>query len=140
MIGGMQINKNFKAFMLFLIIFSMLFVGVAYAQEDNSTMNVTNDDFESIQVMIDNAKPGDSIYLENKTYYGNGSGFHESGRNGHFCKVGFKSERGYLNGILFVVIEYFIKDSSVEQWENISNQGKTDKTQYTANQNGQGCR
>ena len=66
MIGGMQINKNFKAFMLFLIIFSMLFVGVVYAQEDNSTMNVTNDDFESIQVMIDNAKPGDSIYLENK--------------------------------------------------------------------------
>ena len=51
----------------------MLFVGVVYAQEDNSTMNVTNDDFESIQVMIDNAKPGDSIYLENKTYYGNGT-------------------------------------------------------------------
>ena len=41
--------------------------------EDNSTDNSTlPDDFSSIQGLIDNANPGDSIHLENKTYEGSG--------------------------------------------------------------------
>ena len=41
-------------------------------EEDN--LNEDNDDgFESIQKLIDNSNAGDSIYLENKTYKGNGT-------------------------------------------------------------------
>ena len=44
-------------------------INTAYA-EDNSTLNATisNDNFDDIQNLIDNAESGDSIYLENKTY------------------------------------------------------------------------
>lgn len=48
-------------------------MGVTYAEDSNETGNIANDDFESIQDLIDNANDGDSIYLENKTYQGNGS-------------------------------------------------------------------
>ena len=43
-----------------------LFMGAAYADG-----NETND-FSSIQTMIDDSNPGDSIYLENVTYSGEG--------------------------------------------------------------------
>ena len=45
-------------------------------EESNSIDNLmadSDDDFESIQKLIDNSKDGDSIYLENKTYKGNGT-------------------------------------------------------------------
>ena len=45
-------------------------------EESNSIDNLmadSDDDFESIQKLIDNSKDGDSIYLENKTYQGNGT-------------------------------------------------------------------
>lgn len=47
------------------------------ANEDSNypdkLMADSEDDFESIQNLIDNSKEGDSIYLENKTYKGNGT-------------------------------------------------------------------
>ncbi|WP_405314758.1 hypothetical protein, partial [Methanobrevibacter sp.] len=35
--------------------------------------NLTDDRFDTIQDLIDNANPGDSIHLENKTYVGDGN-------------------------------------------------------------------
>lgn len=52
-----------------MLIFSILFLlGTVNAEDANSTVPLTNDSFESIQNLINNANPGDSIYLENKTY------------------------------------------------------------------------
>ncbi|RPF50200.1 putative outer membrane repeat protein [Methanobrevibacter gottschalkii DSM 11977] len=48
-------------------------IGVVCAEDNNVTENATNEDFQAIQILIDNANPGDSIYLENKTYQGSGS-------------------------------------------------------------------
>ena len=45
-----------------------------YITLEDENLNEGNDDgFESIQKLIDNSNAGDSIYLENKTYKGNGT-------------------------------------------------------------------
>ena len=64
---------KFRIFVLLILFFLILLVNTV-AAEDNLTINSTvNGNFDSIQSMIDNAKSGDSIHLENKTYVSNGS-------------------------------------------------------------------
>ena len=53
--------------------FSILLIGTVYAEDIDDNMTATDDSFESIQNAIDDSDPGDSIYLENKTYFGNGT-------------------------------------------------------------------
>ena len=48
-----------------------MLINVVYAQDDEFNANLTEDDFDTIQDLIDNVSPGDSVYLENKTYFGN---------------------------------------------------------------------
>ena len=64
---------KFNIILLFILFFSILIIGTVYAEDSNGTDTSTDDSFDSIQVLIDNAKSGDSIYLENKTYSSNGS-------------------------------------------------------------------
>ena len=45
-----------------------MLINAAYAQDDEINTNLTGDSFDTIQDLIDNANPGDSVYLENKTY------------------------------------------------------------------------
>ncbi|AMD17185.1 hypothetical protein TL18_03600 [Methanobrevibacter sp. YE315] len=51
----------------------MLLVSTTYALDTNSNQTAINDDFDSIQKLIDEANPGQTIHLENKTYFGSGS-------------------------------------------------------------------
>ena len=68
-----KINKSrFTILILFTLIFSVLIINTAFA-EDGINETMVDDNFDSIQCLIDSANPGDSIYLENKTYVGNGS-------------------------------------------------------------------
>ena len=57
---------------LFALFFSIFIINFACAENVTSPDNLT-DDFNQIQVLIDDANPGDSIDLGNKTYMGNGS-------------------------------------------------------------------
>ena len=78
----MNINI-FKVLLVFTLILSIVMINGVYA-EDNQTLSSFDDDsliteidnssdFGSIQKLIDKSNPGDSIYLENKTYNGNGT-------------------------------------------------------------------
>ena len=42
-------------------------------KSDETTEMQNNTNFDSIQKLINDSNPGDSIYLENKTYCGNGT-------------------------------------------------------------------
>lgn len=71
---GIKINKfKFGLIFIFTVIFSILLLGGVYAEDMgvNGTQNDSN--FDAIQNLIDSTSSGDSIYLENKTYQGNGS-------------------------------------------------------------------
>ena len=48
-------------------------MNTVYAENNLTDNSTLSDDFSSIQCLIDNANPGDSIHLENKTYEGNGN-------------------------------------------------------------------
>ena len=56
---------------IFILFFSILLVNAVYAVDIEG--NQTDNSFDSIQVLIDNAKSGDSIYLQEKTYESNGT-------------------------------------------------------------------
>lgn len=47
-----------------------MLVNAVNAEDNVDKVNLTDDNFDTIQDLIDNADPGDSIYLENKTYVG----------------------------------------------------------------------
>ena len=68
--------SNLKLIFLFVLILSIVFVNSAYAGDVNETQTLTDDNFDSIQNLIDNANAGDSISLDGKTYSGNGSAVH----------------------------------------------------------------
>ena len=59
--------------LLLILIFSILLMNTVYAENNLTDNSTLSDDFSSIQCLIDNANPGDSIHLENKTYEGNGN-------------------------------------------------------------------
>ena len=63
---------KFKVLFLFMIIFSAFFINSVCAEDIDVYQVADNDDFDSIQILIDNAESGDSIFLENKTYHSNG--------------------------------------------------------------------
>ena len=95
------INEKFKLIFIFTLIFSILMINAVYASDneniisdslsedielnDCSTIDLNEaneenlkegsvgDDFKTVQGLIDKAKDGDSIYLENRTYKGNGT-------------------------------------------------------------------
>lgn len=92
--GGEMIGYGKLRLIFILSILSILLLNTVYATEDmalnendnpigsnencimleEDNLNEDNDDgFESIQKLIDNSNAGDSIYLENKTYKGNGT-------------------------------------------------------------------
>ncbi len=56
---------------IFILFFSILLVNAVYAEDIEG--NQTDNSFDSIQILIDNAKSGDSIYLQEKTYESNGT-------------------------------------------------------------------
>ncbi|WP_410319000.1 right-handed parallel beta-helix repeat-containing protein [Methanobrevibacter sp.] len=56
-----------------ILFFSVMLVNVAYAEDDNSKNNYNDSNFDYIQKLIDESSPGDSIYLENQTYFGEGT-------------------------------------------------------------------
>ena len=63
---------------------------------DDNVGDVQNEsDFDSIQKLIDESSPGDSIYLENKTYVGNGTPITISK---DISIYGFKSQNTVLDG------------------------------------------
>ena len=91
---------------------SMVIVNGVYAEEnitdetnisagvdlniDDNVEDVQNEsDFDSIQKLIDESSPGDSIYLENKTYVGNGTPITISK---NISIYGFKSQNTVLDG------------------------------------------
>lgn len=59
--------------LLFAAIFSILLLNGVYAEDNVINTTQSDDTFDSIQGLIDNATSGDSIYLDDKTYQGNGS-------------------------------------------------------------------
>ena len=68
-----KIKKHKSKFILILIVFlSILIVNSVHAEEDTVDENLTDDNFESIQNLIDSANSGDSIFLDNKTYVSTG--------------------------------------------------------------------
>ena len=50
-----------------------MIVNVAYAADANSTIGSNVNNFDNIQKLIDESSSGDSIYLENQTYFGDGT-------------------------------------------------------------------
>lgn len=73
MLGEDIIKIRFNLIILSLIFF--IFFVSSVSAEDNLTVNSTlsDDDFDTIQSLIDNVESGGSIHLENKKYSGNGS-------------------------------------------------------------------
>ena len=59
--------------LLFAVFFSIVFLNGVYAENGDINLTQSDDNFDTIQSMIDSANPGDSIYLKDKTYHGNGS-------------------------------------------------------------------
>ncbi len=59
--------------MLLTLAVSAIMLNAVCAVDVNGSETLGDDGFSSIQTLIDDAKPGDSINLENKTYYGSGS-------------------------------------------------------------------
>ena len=55
-----------------MIIFSVFFINSVCAEDIDVNQIAGKDDFDSIQILIDNAESGDFIFLENKTYHSNG--------------------------------------------------------------------
>ena len=51
----------------------MMLVNVAYAEDANSTNQSVDNNFDTIQKLIDESSSGDSIYLKNQTYWGSGN-------------------------------------------------------------------
>ena len=83
---GIYIKHNkFKVLLIISIILSIVMINSVCACENETQINATVDDnlklddtqiqydFNSIQKLINDSNPGDSIHLENKTYYGNGT-------------------------------------------------------------------
>ena len=50
-----------------------MLVNVAYAEDANSTNQSVDNNFDTIQKLIDESSSGDSIYLKNQTYWGSGN-------------------------------------------------------------------
>ena len=109
--------------MLLMLVFSILLVNVVYAQ-DNSTANLSEstDDFGSIQVLIDNAKSGDSICLDDKTYLGNGSAITI---NKDISIYGSKSSNTVLDANYKSNILYISKNVNVNVYDLTFINGKT---------------
>lgn len=56
-----------------MLFFSLLVINVVCAGDSEIEANLTDEKFDTIQVLIDDASSGDSIYLENKTYVSDGN-------------------------------------------------------------------
>ena len=104
-----QIKKpTLKAIFLFTLILSVLLVNVVYAEESVSNVTeISSDvfvgevsaeeetyDFNSIQFLIDNASAGDTIFLKDKVYSGNGSAINI---NKDITICGYESSKTVLN-------------------------------------------
>ena len=50
-----------------------MIINAVYAEGSEIEGNLTDEKFDAIQVLIDDADSGDSIYLENRTYVGDGN-------------------------------------------------------------------
>ena len=50
-----------------------MIINAVYADGSETEGNLTDKKFDAIQVLIDDAESGDSIYLENRTYVGDGN-------------------------------------------------------------------
>ena len=73
-LGVNDIKKvGFKILLVFALICFILLVNIAYASDSDINQPMADDNFDAIQSLIDDASSGDSIYLEDRTYCGNGS-------------------------------------------------------------------
>ena len=68
-------KSNFNLIILITVIFSILLINTVYAEDVDINENLTdiNDNFNDVQKLIDNAKPGDSIKLKKGTYVSDGT-------------------------------------------------------------------
>ena len=72
LLGEIFIRKS-KFLFIFILLFSILIINAAYAEGSETEGNLTDEKFDAIQFLIDDAGSGDSIYLENRTYVGDGN-------------------------------------------------------------------
>ena len=69
-----KISKlKFNVTLVLILLLSIVFMNGVCAQDTDGNEILTNSTFNSIQDLVDSANPGDSIYLEDITYAGNGS-------------------------------------------------------------------
>jgi len=67
-----KIKTKFKIIFVFVLLLSICLANTVYAEDSAVKETVSEDNFDSIQNLVDGANPGDSIYLQDNEYLGNG--------------------------------------------------------------------